>query len=423
MMKEATTMRATILTIILASFIIPIVALPVHADLALDSIHFDPAIIASGDRVDIVVQFHDTGLSMEQQYIGDPAYQLKITLEADDRLTEQYILMEDTEGKDFQGMIARGGNYNKIFRVKVNDNAPAGNYGFKLTGQWYKDGTPVDSSRYMRFTMPVKRQGIALSVANVLSTPERVRSGDKDILLTTTITNTGEKQAKNVRMRLTYPDGITSSYTNDNELTIGAIDAGQSRDVQFYIDTERTIKEGSYDIGYDLTYLDLDNNGYSASDTFPFVIKKKPDMIVTQSAGTGLAGEDIILKVTVKNQGEEKADAVDVRILKQSSQPFDMDVRSDYLGQLAPGEEGTAIFTISAKDDAEIKSHKLNVIIRAKGDASEGDDNIYTYSDAATITVTGEKKNNYPLYAGVFVVVVIIAVIVSSTMKKNGKKR
>lgn len=394
-----------------------------HAELQIDSIQFDPAIIASGDHVDIVVQFHDTGLSMTQNYLGDPSYQFKVTLEQDDTLTQNYILMEDTEGKDLQGIITRGGQYNKRFRVKVNDNAPAGNYGFKLVGQWYHNSQPTDSTQYLRFTMPVKKQGIALSVANVISNPQKIRSGDKNILLTTTLANTGEKTAKNIRIALSYPDGITSSYTNNNDLNVGSIDAGKESPVQFYIDTDRFVKEGLYNIMYSLSYQDTDNNNYQSTSSFPLVIKKKPNIIVTESSGTGLAGNDVLLRITVQNQGEETADAVDVRILKQSSQPFDMDVRSDYLGQLKPGENGTAIFTIAAKDDAEIKEHKLSVIIRAKGDSAEGDDNIYTFTDAAKITIEGRKANNYPLYAGIFLALVIIMAVIIQVMKRPAKKR
>jgi hypothetical protein len=96
-----------------------------------------------------------------------------------------------------------------------------------------------------------------------------------------------------------------------------------------------------------------------------------------------------------------------------------MDVRSDYLGQLKPNETGTAVFAINAKDDAEIKDHKLSVIIRAKGDSAEGDDNIYTFTDAAMISITGRKPNNYPLYAGVFLAAVIVVAIIAAVMKRG----
>lgn len=416
-----TTNAAIMISAILA--IIAIITPSAHAELALDSIQFDPAIISSGDTVDIVAQFHETGIVTAQSHLGDPAYRFKITLEQDDTISREYTSLEDAEGQDLQGIITRGGYYNKRFRIKVNDNAPAGSYGFRLTGQWIHNGNPTGSEQYLRFTMPVKKQGIALSIANVVSNPEKVRSGDKNILLTTTITNTGEKTAKNVRIKLDYPDGISSSYTNNNDLSLGSIGAGQERPVQLYIDTDRAIKAGLYDIAYTLTYQDTDNNEYTSNSAFPFVIKKRPDITITESKGEGTAGDTITMRVTVKNQGEETADAVDVRILKQSSQPFEMDVRSDYLGQLRPGETGTAIFTIKASDDAEAKLHRLNVIIRAKGDSSEGDENIYTFTESAAIEITGPAPNHYPFYAGAFLVAVIIAATIMGMAKRKKEKK
>ena len=119
-------------------------------------------------------------------------------------------------------------------------------------------------------------------------------------------------------------------------------------------------------------------------------MKKKPNIEVVESHSEGKAGEETKLYVTLQNVGEEKADSVDVRIIKQSSQPFEMDVRSAYIGQLNPGENATAIFDISINRDAEIKAHSLNLAIRSKGDSEEGDSNIYTFSDSAKINVIGK---------------------------------
>ena len=407
-------------TILLASLIFVSIILPaVNADLVLDHIQFDPAIVTSGDEVDIVIQFHQAGTDTYSDRVGNPAYTFGVKLSADDSITNQYVIIQDSEGNDLHGAIISGDTYNKKFRVKVLQNAPAGNYAFKIDGQWYKDGRPEAGMKSMRFMMNVKREGINLAISNVISDPERIRSGDKNILLKTEITNSGEKTAKNIQLKLDYPEGITSAYTNNNQLSIGAIDSMQKQLIQFYIDTDKVMKEGVYNIEYTISYQDLDGNAYVSSSSFPVSIKKKPRIAVTNYSGKGLAGDAGEVRVTLKNVGEEKADSVDIRIIKQSSQPFEMDVRSEYLGQMKPGEEATAIFKLNVLSEAELKDHKLNVMIRAKGDSEEGDDNIYTYSDSISMKVTGVKKNNYPLYAGIFAGLVILVAIVVSVMKKK----
>jgi hypothetical protein len=389
------------------------------AELMMDSIQFDPPIIASGDTVDIIVQFHQSGLPLQDNRLGNPEHQFKVSLEPDDTMTERHIIIQDAAGDDLKGIITRGDYFNRKFRIKVNNDAPAGEYEFRLVGQWYYNNKPTNDVQYMRFSMPVKKEGVSLSVSNVLSVPEQVRSGDKNILLKTSITNTGEKAAKNVRISLMYPEGVSSSYTNNNQLTISSIGSQEEKMVQLYVDTERTLPEGNYEITYSLSYEDLDNNKYTTLGDFPFVVKKKPNLVVVKTEGAGLAGEETEIKVTLKNIGEETADSVDIRLIKQSSQPFEMDVRSDYVGELKPGEEGVAIFKILANSNAEIKEHKFTALIRAKGDSEEGDNNIYTFTDSVNLELTGKKKNNYPLYAGIFVLAVIVIVLVSSMRKKR----
>lgn len=405
----------TPIVIILALLLIP----GAFAELRLDDIQFDPAIIASGDEVDIIVQFHQEGLSTTDQRIGNPDYRFGVTLLADDTLTENHILFMDAQGDDLQGIITRGGTYSKRFRVKVLDDAPAGSYEFKLVGQWYRDGVAEAGEQYLRFTMPVKREGIQLAIANVESDPRRVRSGDKDVLLHATVVNTGEKQAKDVRILLTYPEGISSSYADGNSRHLGNVAPGETQGVEFSIDTDRGTPAGTYQIGYLMIYEDTDGNRYETRAFFPFVVKKRPDIIVTAVAGEGRAGEEIELRVTLKNIGEETADTVDARILKSASQPFEMDVRSDYVGELAPGEEGIAVFRILADRDAELKEHRMTVLIRATGDSEESDTSVYTFTESAPLPITGKAPNRWPYIAGVAALAIIIGAIVASTARKR----
>jgi hypothetical protein len=388
------------------------------ATLKLDNIQFDPAIIAAGDEVDIIVQFHHEG-SEEDEKIASPEYTFGVTLEADDTLAEQYVIIQDAKGDNLQGRVFADGHYNKKFRVKIAQNAVPGNYEFKLSGQWFKNGVPEAVYQYVRFDIPVKKEGISIGVSNIISVPEKVRAGDKNVLLKASLYNSGEKAAKNVRIRLSYPDGLSSSYTNNNQLFIGNLGPQQEQEVQFYVDTDRVMKEGLYKVSFNLEYQDIDNNDYQSAGSFPFVVKKKPDIVVLSSEGEGLAGDEIELRVTVKNLGEEASDAVDLRLLKQSSQPFEMDVRSSYIGELKPGEEGTAVFRIKALRDAEVREHSMNVLLRARGDSEEGDNNIYTYTGSANVNITGQKKNLYPVVGASLLAVVLVGAFVMTRFRKR----
>ena len=192
--------------------------------------------------------------------------------------------------------------------------------------------------------------------------------------------------------------------------TIGRLNAGEQKALSFYIDIVDGVDAKVYDIPIKIKYLDLDNNEYSALKEFKLLIKEKPQIQVINYSGSGLAGKKGILEVSLQNVGSETAEAVDVRLIKQSSQPFAFDVRSAYVGQLEPGETGLAIFNIDISRNAEFKEHDFKLFIRAKGDSDNGNNNIYTYSDRAKFSVDG-KAPNYFLYIGLGILGLIILIV------------
>lgn len=399
-------MNRTILGIALLFSVLPLA----EAALVLDDIHFDPAIIASGDEVDIVIQYHDDS-SFASSRVGDPDYRFAVRLESDDDLTREYVRVQDREGDDLRGIILAGGYYNKRFRVKVAQDAPPGNYEFRLVGQWYRDGQPEASEQFLRFTMPVKKEGIILDVASLVTTPSAIRPGDDYVELTTRLENVGEKDAKRVELRLSAPEGITASYSDDNRQWIGRVNAGEAQEVTFFLDVVEDVAPGTYPLTFTMEYLDLDNNAYATARELQLRIKEAPRLEVVNVSGWGRAGGTAELRVTVRNVGTEAAEATDVRLLKQSAQPFTMDVRSDYLGELEPGQERTAHFMMDVSRGAVLKEHDVQLLLRAKGDSDRGDDAIYTFTRHATLSVTGTAPNVL-LWVGVAASLIVVLVLI-----------
>lgn len=398
----------------IAIFVVPVV----NASLVLDRIQFDPAIITAGDEVDIIIYYHDDATSENDNKIGNPDYSFKTWIEPDDTVSEDHILILDAEGDNLYGTVYSGQQYNKKFRVKILSNAPSGSYEMKLLGQWYKEGVPFGSIMSVKFEMNVKKEGIILNIASLETVPSEIRPGDNYVKILTRIENVGSKDAKAIELDVTTPTGITASYSNNNRVWIGRLNAGESKEFTTFIDVEENITPGLYYVKYDYTYSDLDDNKYTKDQLIPLRIKESPYLEIVDVKGEGAAGTKTKLYVTVKNTGTESAELVDVRIMKQSVQPFAVDVRSDYIGELAPGEEGTAVFEINILSEAAVKEHDLKVLIRAKGDSDEGDDNIYTFIRNASINVT-PAKNTKLTYAIGIVVVALIAVVAYNITKKR----
>lgn len=377
--------------------------------LQLDSIQYDPAIIAAGDEVDIIVQYHDETLLTDDNKLGNPNYSFVVELQADDTLTEEYITIQDAKGNDLNGAVFAGAYYNKLFRIKVNNNAPAGNYEFKLVGTWYYKGTPMQGYEYVRFKMPVKKEGIIIQATNIITNPLEVRPGDDYVQISLNLENIGEKSAKIVGTQLVTPNLISASYSNNNRVFAGRIDSGSSKLVDYFVDVNDNLKPGVYTLKAMIDYVDLDDNSNSKVIEIPFLVKARPNLVIVNSYGESLTSSSGKLFVEVLNNGSESAQAVDVRILKQNSQPFIIDVRSDYLGELEPGETQTAIFDIKVNGGAAIKDYDLQLLIRSQGDSDTGDDNIYTYNRRAKFSVTGNPIN-WLLIIGIAALIVVLII-------------
>ena len=407
----------------------------VSANINVEGISFDPAIIAAGDEVDITVNFRELVLPGSSSNIkaNEPEYSLNVFLEPSDTISEKHVTILDAKGDSNIGHLFASGVWKKTFRVKVNNEAVPANYELKLRFQYEKNGVPEDAFLVHKFVLPVKHEGIVLGIANIVTEPSAVRPGDDFVEITTYIENSGSKSAKSIEAKLSIPDGLEHSYSDNNRKWIGKLSPNESKQVSFFVNINEDADSKEYALILDLNYEDLDNNDYTKKLNFPLLIKERPNIEVGDVKGDGKAGSKITLEVTLKNIGTEDAEAVDARIIKQSSQPFSFDLRSNYLGELQVGETGKAVFTINIDKEAEQKEHNLKLLIRAKGDSDKGDNNIYTFNRRASINVDGKKVNpivgmvvgvqsngaNRAIGIGVILAIVVLGLVVFKAYKRR----
>ena len=367
----------------------------VSANINVEGISFDPAIIAAGDEVDITVNFRElvSPGSSSNTEANEPEYSLNVFLEPSDTISEKHITILDAKGDSNIGHLFALGVWKKTFRVKVNNDAVPANYELKLKFQYEKNGVLEGAFLVHRFILPVKHEGIVLGIANIVTEPSAVRPGDDFVEVTTYIENSGSKSAKSIEAKLSIPDGLEHSYSDNNRKWIGSLSSNESKQLSFFINIDENADSEQYALDLDLNYEDLDNNNYTKKLSFPLLVKERPNIEVVDVKGDGKAGSKITLEVTLKNIGTEDAEAVDARVIKQSSQPFSFDLRSNYLGELKVGETGKAVFTINIDKEAEQKEHSLKLLIRAKGDSDKGNNDIYTFNRRAIVNVDGKKVN------------------------------
>ena len=205
-------MKNNLARIFIAALFVAIYSSIAYGAVEFDSVSFDPAVIAAGDEVDITINFHDEAFyDTRAQYKGT---ELKVYLEQADTISEKYLLITDATGSPNVGHLFAQGVWRKTFRVKVSNEAPPAKYKLRVKFQYYVDNKPLDTAKVHDFFIDVKKEGIILGIANIVTVPSAVRPGDNYIELNTYIENAGNKNAKSVEAILSLPEKLKHSYTN-----------------------------------------------------------------------------------------------------------------------------------------------------------------------------------------------------------------
>ena len=409
-------MKNNLMKIFIAALLVLTYSNIAFAAVEFDSVSFDPAVITAGDEVDVTINFHDEAFyDTLAQYKGTA---LKVFLDPADTISEKYLMIPDATGSPNVGHLFAQGVWRKTFRVKVSNDASPAKYKLRVKFQYYVDDKPLDVAKVHDFFIDVKKEGIILGVANIVTVPSAVRPGDNYVELDTYVENAGNKNAKSVEAILSLPDKLKHSYTNSNRLWIGKVAVNESKKATFFINVEEDAKPIKYHLEQEFNYMDLDNNKYTKKVTMPFLVKEKPIIDVVDVKGNGKAGSTANLEVYLKNTGTEDAEAVDARLITQSSQPFSFDSRSNYVGELKVGEIAKAVFKVKIDKDAEMKEHFIKLLVRAKGDSDKGDENIYTFNRRASIKVEG-KESNKIIGIGITAVIIVLGLIVFKIVKRK----
>ena len=400
-MKRTTT-HSTAFKTGLTLFIIVLAVGQAFSAPELQDVSFDPGVVAGGDRVDITASLH------YDIYDGDEEEKnIDVALSPDNRLAEEHVTFEEDYSDSI--FIYPGGGWNQNFQIKVHSDAPAGDYRFTVDITESNGNSNVTYEE--EFVMPVEKEGVDLTADVVQTSPDTPRSGDNDVRMDLRISNTGSKDIEEVEVKPQFPEGISSSDSMTEKLFIDRITEGTSSNQELKVDIEDEVRPGVYWINLSASYEDTDSNSYTEQLRVPLRVEGRPDLELRNFSMEMKAGSTSDLELTVVNTGSQDAEAVSARVIAQSSQPFSLADRSDYIGELKPGEEGKAVLSISSDRSASLKNHQLKVELRANGDSDEGDSSVYTFSDNAEVELT-ERSQSSLIYIGILAGGLVAAIAV-----------
>ena len=403
-MKNTTTQSTTLKFALILS-IITLAVGSASAAPKLDAVSFDPGFITAGDRVNISANMHETNYPDKN---WDEDKNLKVVLKPDNRLTREYITIVDDRDESI-GFLYPDGVWNQRYQVKVDSGAPTGMYDFELHVQYLEDGEPVkiqtEEGSYnftvvRDFSMPVDNEGVDIT-GNVEGTdPNTPRPGDSYTDMELTFTNTGNKPIEEIELRPETPELVETAYSQDEKFFVNRLNEGDKASRTLSLDLDEDLEEGLHWINMSATYEDTSSNTYTEKIEPPLRVEGRPDLEIVNSSTEMKAGETKQLRFNVENTGAQDAESVTARLIAERSQPFTLEDRSNYIGEIESGETAEAVLDISTDRNADLKAHQLKIQLRANGDSEEGDQSVYTFTEQTQVELT-ERTQSPLIYLGI----------------------
>ena len=363
----------------------------------LDAVSYDPAFISAGDRVNISANMHETDYPDKT---WDEDKELKVVLKPGNKLTRDYVTIEDDRDESI-GFLYPNGVWNQRFQVKVDSGAPTGMYDFELHVQYLEKGKaieiPTGSGEEFTvikdFSMPVDREGVDITGNVVKTNPKTPRPGDSFTDMRLSLANTGNKPVEEVELTPETPEKVETAYSSDEKFFIDRLNEGGKASRTLSLDLNEDLEEGLHWVDMKASYEDESGNTYSETLKMPLRVEGRPDIELADATTEMKAGATSDLRVEVENTGEQDAESVTARVIAESSQPFSLEDRSNYIGEIEAGETGTAVMKLSADSSAAQKTHQVKVQLRSTGDSEEGDHSVYTFTENAEVDVTGKTQS------------------------------
>ena len=404
-----------VLFLVMASFVGATLAeMPIGdgARIVASFVNQDPDPVDAGEYVDARFKFENKG--------GGAAHDLEVELLPEypfsldpGRSAVQEIGSLYSRQMGDEGVIVK-------YKVKVDKDAIEDSYELKLR---YRSGygawVIVDD-----FEVDVESKEINFQIGKLETDPLKLVADTDEAEITIELQNIGDGNAENVKTRLITPEGFESTYSYSDQSNLGSIDSGSSGSAVFYLDVDEGIDAREYDSTLFVNYKkedDPDNEYREEEIKVKIPVKPSPLFEITEANTVPeqvSPSDDVKLLIKVKNTGSKEAESVSLRAFKESSQPFDFDEKSDFIGKLDPGESGEAILMFSVEDDAAQKNHIVDIEIRGVND-----NQVQIFEKNVDIRVDGRDERLGSQMTGILITlaIVIAGIIVYRAYQK--KKR
>ncbi|NJE26246.1 hypothetical protein E3E22_06350 [Thermococcus sp. MV5] len=211
------------------------------------------------------------------------------------------------------------------FKVKVNENIDPGIYPLYISMAYYiqSEGTMQMIQGFNYFSITVIREGDASFELEYVEKPEIVHPGE-DFEITVRLRNMGFESAKSVLVEMNSPieptkEAILIDNTTNQHFTY-VINSDKTVEYKFRLHASEDANTGSYPLTLKVSYFSGDSKEQK-EQTFEFsiqIIKRNQAFIeiedIDLEPSTIEPGDEFILRIKIKNVGDEAAKAFSLKI-------------------------------------------------------------------------------------------------------------
>ncbi|AEH25013.1 COG1361 S-layer family protein [Pyrococcus yayanosii] len=315
------------------------------------------------------------------------------------------------------GSIIRPNESLKVeFTLKANERLENGVYPLRVSLKYLSapDDREISDERLVGVEVTGREM---LVVSKVSTSPSRVLPGTDNVEVSFEVENIGSGVARYVILRPLVEPPFELSETSEQLINIGTLMPGDSARASFRINVDDGAKAGTYIIPLELTYKGPAGEVRKLQLELPIIVAEKPRIVIEKVKfdRPPTQGEDVNVYITVRNVGGEQAESVVIEGVVRSSQPFTLVKRTDYIGNLDPGQAGQGVITLTVGKNAIPKTYTIQVRIRAVGDREKGDDNVYIFEGTIEVPVQEnveekEKLRNTAVATGILALVLSILI-------------
>ncbi|MDD1660958.1 MAG: S-layer protein [Methanomicrobiales archaeon] len=314
------------------------------------------------------------------------------------------------------GDLAGGSSVSASFSVKISKYAAGGVYSLPLQLKYQylntADQVSPDTVRFWYYdeniTIPLDiriKPGVTLDVKDARA--EQLNVGTEGYVIVR-LGNAGSEAARSAVVKLAR-NGQSPLIPTDASVYIGDFPPGVEKEIRFKASVSGDAGAQDYPVDLRVDYTDYEGDSASSDTvTIGVPVGSKISFAVVSPVSQVNPGERMPLEVVYRNTGSATVYHAEARI--SAVDPFTSNDDTAYLGDLAPGETGTARFEMTVDSGATPKSYGLDSEIRYRDalDNSQISDTIKVRVDVAQPAgILGTLSN--PIVLSVIIALVVIA--------------